>query len=69
MEEMDAVCSGPKGKRTIQTVASNKSKSQGLWWYEVVSVPLAKLHRQFGATYAALTGLEVGSLAGRIINS
>ncbi len=26
---MDAVCSGPKKKRIIQTVTSNKSKSQG----------------------------------------
>ncbi len=40
---MDAVCSGPKKKRIIQTVTSNKSKSQGLSWYGVVSVPLAKL--------------------------
>ncbi len=30
---MDAVCSGPKKKRIIQTVTSNKSKSQGLSWY------------------------------------
>ena len=30
LEEMDAVCFGPKKKRTIQTVTSNKSKSQGL---------------------------------------
>ncbi len=61
---MDAVCSGPKKKRIIQTVTSNKSKSQGLSWYGVVSVPLAKvtctsvmaplmLHRDFGAQYAA----------------
>src|SRR4029434_4929987 len=42
-QEMDAVCSGPKKKRTIQTVTSNKSKSQGLSWYWVVSVPLAKV--------------------------
>ena len=41
--EMDAVCSGPKKKRIIQTVTSNKSKSQGLSWYGVVSVPLAKV--------------------------
>ncbi len=40
---MDAVYSGPKKKRIIQTVASNKSKSQGLSWYGVVSVPLAKV--------------------------
>ncbi len=40
---MDAVCSGPKKKRIIQTVPSNKSKSQGLSWYGVVSVPLAKV--------------------------
>ena len=40
LEEMDAVCSGPKKKRTIQTVTSNKSKSQGLSWYRVASVPL-----------------------------
>ncbi len=40
---MDAVCSGPKKKRIIQTVTSNKSKSQGLSWYGVVSVPLAKV--------------------------
>ncbi len=33
---MDAVCSGPKKKRIIQTVTSNKSKSQGLSWYGVV---------------------------------
>ncbi len=32
---MDAVCSGPKKKRIIQTVTSNKSKSQGLSWYGV----------------------------------
>ncbi len=63
---MDAVCSGPKKKRIIQTVTSNKSKSQGLSWYGVVSVPLAKVictsvmaplmlkvHRDFGAQYAA----------------
>ncbi len=62
---MDAVCSGPKKKRIIQTVTSNKSKSQGLSWYGVVSVPLAKVtctsvmaplcwkvHRDFGAQYA-----------------
>ncbi len=42
-EEMDAVCSGPKKKRIIQTVTSNKCKSQGLSWYGVVSVPLAKV--------------------------
>ena len=35
LEEMDAGCSGPKKKRTIQTVTSNKSKSQGLSWYGV----------------------------------
>ncbi|CAB1435281.1 unnamed protein product [Pleuronectes platessa] len=29
---MDAVCSRPKMKRTIQTVTSNKSKGQGLSW-------------------------------------
>ncbi len=40
---MDAVCSGPKKKRIIQTVTSNKSKSHGLSWYGVVSVPLAKV--------------------------
>ncbi len=40
---MDAVCSGPKNKRITQTVTSNKSKSQGLSWYGVVSVPLAKV--------------------------
>ncbi len=40
---MDAVCSGPKKKMIIQTVTSNKSKSQGLSWYGVVSVPLAKV--------------------------
>ncbi len=40
---MDAVCSGTKKKRIIQTVTSNKSKSQGLSWYGVVSVPLAKV--------------------------
>ncbi len=40
---MDAVCSGPKKKRIIQTVTSNKSKSQGLSWYRVVSVPLANV--------------------------
>ncbi len=40
---MDTVCSGPKKKRIIQTVTSNKSKSQGLSWYGVVSVPLAKV--------------------------
>ncbi len=40
---MDAVCSRPKKKRIIQTVTSNKSKSQGLSWYGVVSVPLAKV--------------------------
>src|SRR4029434_7855463 len=43
MEGMDAVCSGPKKKRTIQTVTSNKSQSQGLSWYGVVSVPLANV--------------------------
>src|SRR4029434_7567466 len=37
------VCFGPKKKRTIQTVTSNKSKSQGLSWYGVVSVLLAKV--------------------------
>src|SRR4029434_6523677 len=37
LEEMDAVCSRPKKKRTIQTVTSNKSKGQGLSWYGVVS--------------------------------
>ncbi len=55
-----------KEKRIIQTVTSNKSKSQGLSWYGVVSVPLAKVtctsvmaplmlkvHRDFGAQYAA----------------
>ncbi len=37
---MDAVCSGPKKKRIIQTVTSNKSKSPGLSWYGVcVSCP------------------------------
>ncbi len=40
---MDTVCSRPKKKRIIQTVTSNKSKSQGLSWYGVVSVPLAKV--------------------------
>ncbi len=30
-------------RRIIQTVTSNKSKSQGLSWYGVVSVPLAKV--------------------------
>ncbi len=65
---MDAVCSGPKKKRIIQTVTSNKSKSQGLSWYGVVSVPLAKVTctsvmaplmlkstfgQDFGAQYAA----------------
>ena len=40
---MDTLCSGQKKKRTIQTVSSNKSKSQGLSWYGVVSVPLAKV--------------------------
>ena len=43
LEEMDTVCSGPKKERTIQTVTSKKSKSQGLSWYGVVSVPLAKV--------------------------
>src|SRR4029434_1020465 len=43
LEEMDAVCFGPKKKRTIKAVTSNKSKSQGLSWYGVVSVPLAKV--------------------------
>ncbi len=43
LEGMDTVCSGPKKKRIIQTVTSNKSKSQGLSWYGVVSVPLAKV--------------------------
>ena len=43
LEEMDVMCSGLKMKRTIQTVISNKSKSQGLSWYGVVSVPLAKI--------------------------
>ncbi len=55
-----------KEERIIQTVTSNKSKSQGLSWYGVVSVPLAKVtctsvmaplmlkvHRDFGAQYAA----------------
>ncbi len=37
------MCSGPKKKRIIQTVISNKSKSQGLSWYGVVSVTLAKV--------------------------
>ncbi len=35
---MDAVCSGPKKKRIIQTVTSNHTS-----WYGVVSVPLAKV--------------------------
>src|SRR4029434_6957482 len=50
---MDAVCSGPKKERTIQTVTSNKSKSQGLSWYGVVSVPLGKgnLHFCNGTIY------------------
>ncbi len=55
-----------KKNRIIQTVTSNKSKSQGLSWYGVVSVPLAKVTctsvmaplmlkstRDFGAQYAA----------------
>src|SRR4029434_1013747 len=33
----------PKKKRTIQTVTSNKTKSQGQSCYGVVSVPLAKV--------------------------
>ncbi len=33
----------PKTKRIIQPVTSNKSKSLGLSWYGVVSVPLAKV--------------------------
>ncbi len=32
-----------KKKRIIQTVTSNKSKSQDLSWYGVVSVPLTKV--------------------------
>ncbi len=44
---MYAVCSRPKKKRIIQTVTSNKSKSQGLSWYGVVSVPLAKVTLHF----------------------
>ncbi len=64
---MNAVCSRPKKKRIIQTVTSNKSKSQVLSWYGVVSVPLAKVTctsvmaplmlkstYNFGAQYAAL---------------
>ena len=43
LEEMDGVCYRPKKKRTIQPVTSNKSESQGLSWYGVVSVPLAKV--------------------------
>ncbi len=39
---MDAVCSGPKKKRIIQTVTCNKSKSQGLSWYGVVVSALGK---------------------------
>lgn len=41
--EMDALCSKPRKKRIIQTVTSNKSKSQGRSWYGVVSVPLEKV--------------------------
>ncbi len=65
---MDACASGPKKKRIIQTVTSNKSKSQGLSWYGVVSVApwqrvtctscdgtvnAEEVHRVFGAQYAA----------------
>ncbi len=32
-----------KEEKDLQTVTSNKSKSQGLSWYGVVSVPLAKV--------------------------
>ncbi len=64
---MDAVCSGPKKKRIIQTVTSNKSKSQGLFmvWGCVSALGKGNLHvcdgtinaekyiEIFGAQYAA----------------
>ena len=44
VKETDAWCSGPKMKKTIQAVYSNKSKRCGLSWYEVsASGPLPKV--------------------------
>ncbi|KAI4889546.1 hypothetical protein NFI96_033114 [Prochilodus magdalenae] len=40
LEEMSAVCYRPKMKKTIQTVLSNKSKSQDFSWYGV-SLPVS----------------------------
>ncbi len=44
---MGAVCSGPKKKRIIQTVTSNKSKNQGLSWYGVCVSALGKGNLHF----------------------
>ena len=45
-EEMDVVCSVPKKKRAIQTVTSNKSRSQGLVmvWGCVCALGKGNLH-------------------------
>ncbi len=63
---MDAVCSGPKKKKDHPDCYQQQVQKQGLSWYGVVSVPLAKVtctsvmaplmlkvHRDFGAQYAA----------------
>ncbi len=39
---MDAVCSGPKKKRIIPDCYQQQVQKQGLSWYGVVSVPLAR---------------------------
>ena len=41
LENVDVVSSGPKRKRTIRTVMDAKFKSQHLWWYGAVLVPVA----------------------------
>ncbi len=46
-EEWTPCAPDQEKKRIIQTVTSNKSKSQGLSWYGVVSVPLAKVNLHF----------------------
>ena len=44
---MDAVYSRPKIKRTIQTVTSNKPKSQALSWYQGCVIPFANVTYTF----------------------
>lgn len=44
LEEMDAVCSGPKMYRPIQTVTSNKSKSHVMVWGCVSALGKGNLH-------------------------